>query len=178
MQSQRRVVPFRVLSRLSPRRGETSNTAIIIIVLAVVGGVLLLCAGVGVLFLLPAVQQAREAARRTQSKNHLKMMGLAAHNHHDAQQSFPTGLFTADGAALHSWQTEVLPYMEYGHLYSSLNLDAPWDDPANAPVFRNVIPTYSIHRTRPASPPPMAAPPRITASTRCSPCQISLSRSG
>jgi hypothetical protein len=149
MQSQRRVVPFRVLSRLSPRRGETSNSTVIIIVLAVVGGVLLLaCVPIMIALLLPAVQAAREAARRTQSQNNLKQMGLAAHNHHDAQMSFPTGLYTEDGAALHSWQTEMLPYMEQAHLYSSLNLDAPWDDPANAPVFRNVIPTY-LHPSEP-----------------------------
>ncbi len=133
------------------RRGETSNSTVIIIILAVIGGVLLLaCIPIMIALLLPAVQQAREAARRTQSKNNLKQIGLAAHNHHDVQQAFPTGLYTEDGTALHSWQTEMLPYMEQAHLYNSLNLDAPWDDPANAPVFRNVVMTY-LHPSEPGS---------------------------
>src|SRR5262245_3008809 len=67
--------------------------------------------------LLPAVQQAREAARRTQCKNHLKQIGLAAHNYHDAFLVFPLG----NGAALFGWKVFTLPYLEQNALYNAIN---------------------------------------------------------
>lgn len=125
------------------RRGETSNTTVVLIIVGVVAGILLLaCVPISIALLLPAVQQARQAARRTQSMNNLKQMGLAAHNFHDTQTNLPTGVFSAEGAPLHSWQTQMLPYVEQAPLFNSINLDQPWDDPANAPTFRSVIPTY------------------------------------
>jgi hypothetical protein len=125
------------------RRGETSNTTVVIIIVAVVAGILLLaCVPVSIALLLPAVQQARQAARRTQSMNNLKMMGLAVHTFHDANTHLPTGVFSADGAPLHSWQTQMLPFVEHAPLYDSINLEQPWDDPANSPMFRSVILTY------------------------------------
>jgi hypothetical protein len=125
------------------RHGETSNTTVIIIIVAVVAGILMLaCIPIMIALLLPAVQQAREAARRTASKNNLKQMGLAGHNFHDSNNELPIGLYSEDGTPLHSWQTQMLPFIEQAHLYNSINLDQPWDDSANAPIFRNPIMTY------------------------------------
>lgn len=74
--------------------------------------------------LLPAVQQAREAARRSQCKNNLKQMGLALHNYHDNLGTFPMGMCgwpgTADGA-LWGWGTYILPYLDQAPLYTTLS---------------------------------------------------------
>ncbi|MFM7869824.1 MAG: DUF1559 domain-containing protein, partial [Planctomycetaceae bacterium] len=83
--------------------------------------------------LLPAVQQAREAARRTQCKNNLKQIGLALHNYHDTHGRFPpTQIMVAYMGANntnpqprnHTWVSLVLPYLEQATLYSSINFSA------------------------------------------------------
>jgi len=80
--------------------------------------------------LLPAVQQAREAARRTQCKNNLKQIGLALHNYHDTYNAFPPGfvqfkLAASDGSGPVNcnwgWPTYILPYIDQGPLFSALN---------------------------------------------------------
>jgi prepilin-type N-terminal cleavage/methylation domain-containing protein len=87
--------------------------------------------------LLPAVQQAREAARRTQCKNNLKQFGLALHNYHDTHLMFPFGLlcdpcddncdvrFPGAGYAGYesgfSWGYYLLPFVEQTNLYNQLN---------------------------------------------------------
>ncbi|HVJ88093.1 MAG TPA: DUF1559 domain-containing protein [Caulifigura sp.] len=93
-------------------------------------------AGVSVMtaLLLPAVQQAREAARRTQSKNNLKQLGLALHNYHDVHNAFPAG--TIPNAALQpterlSWLADVLPYVDQAALYNQLDRTAAWNKGAN-----------------------------------------------
>ena len=87
-----------------------------------------------VALLLPAVQQAREAARRTQSKNNLKMIGLAMHNYHDTFQAFPTGTIPSKKLKpeeRQSWHVLLLPFMDQAPLYNQLQVDqresAQWD---------------------------------------------------
>ncbi len=80
--------------------------------------------------LLPAVQQAREAARRTQCKNNLKQLGLAMHNYHDSLNTFPPGVvdpgtscdLAAAGSAARFWggHTFILPYIDQAPLYNQL----------------------------------------------------------
>jgi hypothetical protein len=84
--------------------------------------------------LLPAVQAAREAARRTESKNHLKQLALAMHNYHSANGSFPAG--THSNPQLKpdkrlSWLVDLLPYLEFRPIYDEMDLKKAWDDPAN-----------------------------------------------
>lgn len=80
--------------------------------------------------LLPAVQQAREAARRTQCKNNLKQIGLALHNYHDVYLQFPcpfgiTALNAGGGERWgHSQWVALLPYMEQGNIYAQWNFNA------------------------------------------------------
>ncbi|MCA9117217.1 MAG: DUF1559 domain-containing protein [Planctomycetaceae bacterium] len=68
--------------------------------------------------LLPAVQQAREAARRTQCKNNLKQLGLALHSYHDVFGAFPIGSQQSYERA--NWRASILPYLDQAPLYNRL----------------------------------------------------------
>ena len=80
--------------------------------------------------LLPAVQQAREAARRTQCRNNLKQLGLALHNYHDNFNLFPNDMWTyqpgtAGMARNYSWMVMILPYIDQAPLYNAINFSQP-----------------------------------------------------
>lgn len=109
----------------SPRRGFTLIELLVVIAII----------AVLIALLLPAVQQAREAARRSQCKNNLKQLGLALHNYHDSNQVFPMGLsdsvwgnteLIGDGWA---WGAAVLPYLDQGPLFNQFNFNV---NPYNA----------------------------------------------
>jgi len=83
--------------------------------------------------LLPAVQQAREAARRTQCRNNLKQIGLAMHNYHDVYLTFPAG-WSVDGTNfnLQYWALSILPYMDQANVYNQWDHNVPNLDQAAA----------------------------------------------
>ena len=85
--------------------------------------------GILVSLLLPAVQQAREAARRSQCKNNLKQLGLAMHNYHDVHNTFPPALIAENSAdvggnmlANWSWGAMIAPYMDLANSYNTLKV--------------------------------------------------------
>ncbi len=99
--------------------------------------------------LLPAVQQAREAARRTQCKNNMRQIGLAFHNYHDTHQRFPQpsmiGLSVSTGLVMRSgssWCTMLLPYIEQANVYAQYNSSMSPYDAANAAAVQTVIPGF------------------------------------
>jgi prepilin-type N-terminal cleavage/methylation domain-containing protein len=83
--------------------------------------------------LLPAVQQAREAARRTQCKNNLKQIGLAIHNYADVFRFLPPSacvnptITTTGNNGSWGIHGRILPYLEQGNLYSNVDLSVAWD---------------------------------------------------
>ncbi|WP_373651841.1 DUF1559 domain-containing protein [Schlesneria sp. DSM 10557] len=105
--------------------------------------------------LLPAVQQAREAARRTQCKNNLKQLGLALHNYESTHSTFPPNLVPGGNYAYSAGNWGVLaylsPYIDQANLYNLMNLNAPtyaatapYDiaDPNNQIAAGTIIPSF------------------------------------
>jgi hypothetical protein len=124
----------------APQAGAAAaggGLAIAVVVLVVL---LTLCAGIGVALVLPAVQAARESARRSQSSNNLKQIGLALHNYHDTYNAFPPAVVTdANGRPLYSGRVLLLPFLEQNNLYKAFNLDEAWDSPTNLPISKTSV---------------------------------------
>lgn len=105
--------------------------------------------------LLPAVQQAREAARRSQCKNGLRQIGLALHNYHDTHGVFPSGYIVrnvaptdmagmeamTDGPGF-AWGTMILPMIEQSSIYNQLDFSINAHESPNIALGRSVIPTF------------------------------------
>ena len=99
--------------------------------------------GILIALLLPAVQAARESARRAQCVNNLKQIGIALHNYHDVYNTLPPGGFmneypTAPSPFLaklgYSTQARILPYLEQTALANLINFNYDWNAPPNAPA--------------------------------------------
>lgn len=109
--------------------------------------------GILIALLLPAVQAAREAARRAQCKNNMRQLGLAAHNYHNTYGVIPPGLiafspspgyggYTAQGAGVF-----LLPYIEQGNLYERYNSAKGYDHNDNQVVVNTPVPVYQCPST-------------------------------
>jgi len=135
--------------RANSRRGFTLIELLVVIAII----------AVLIALLLPAVQQAREAARRSQCKNNLKQLGLALHNYHDNAKLFPKACYavvdnispnspTSPTTSYHwegrSAQTLLLPYMDQGPLYKSINQRAWWD----STLATNGVSNRTVRRTQ------------------------------
>lgn len=101
--------------------------------------------------LLPAVQQAREAARRTQCKNNLKQIGLALHNYEGTHRRLPacgegTDYSTTPPSTWwgpHSLFSQILPYLDQGNTYQQFNFNVPYNgSPANIAASKQAIPAF------------------------------------
>jgi prepilin-type N-terminal cleavage/methylation domain-containing protein/prepilin-type processing-associated H-X9-DG protein len=123
----------RPVRRIGGRRGRGFTLVELLVVIAIIG--------ILVALLLPAVQAAREAARRSQCLNNMKQISLALINHHDTYGHFPSGYSPDTGWA---WGTAVLPFIEYSTLHDQLLTDAPMNpgDTAQLELMRTVIHEY------------------------------------
>jgi prepilin-type N-terminal cleavage/methylation domain-containing protein len=103
--------------------------------------------GILIALLLPAVQAAREAARRMQCSNNHKQIVLAMHLYHEQKGVFPVGLAnTATNNAYATWAIYLLPYLELGNLGDRFDPNVKWAEPwlngTNATVLRTKIQVY------------------------------------
>ncbi|NLF72780.1 MAG: DUF1559 domain-containing protein [Candidatus Anammoximicrobium sp.] len=99
--------------------------------------------GILVALLLPAIQAARESARRIQCANHLKQIGVALHNYHDSFQKFPYGW---DNRGV-GWTLHLLPFVELNSVYSTIHFQESgpgnWDSGSeNQLACETVVPVY------------------------------------
>ncbi len=112
--------------------------------------------GILIALLLPAVQAAREAARRAHCANNLKQIGLALHGYHEAKRSFPPGNIQrtagncpgmGEPTASYStrfgnWMIAILPYIEQSALYDSYDLSYTNESPENRAVRETKVAAY------------------------------------
>ncbi|MEZ6149724.1 MAG: DUF1559 domain-containing protein [Pirellulaceae bacterium] len=97
--------------------------------------------GILVGLLLPAVQAAREAARRMQCSNNLKQIGLSLHNYESTYKRLPSGSITSNGASPH---TVILPYMEGNNAYNLFNFAYDLNSSSlNSPAVRQQLAIYA-----------------------------------
>ncbi len=113
----------RMMNHTSSRSSRGFTLIELLVVIAIIAVLIAL--------LLPAVQQAREAARRMQCKNHLKQWGLALHNYADANSVLPlsaainlsSGAGTTDSWSVHA---RLLPYVDQATVYNTIDLGSDW----------------------------------------------------
>ena len=127
-----------------PRLARTRRTGFTLIELLVVIAII----AVLIALLLPAVQAAREAARRIGCVNNLKQIGLALHGYHDVQGTFPAGgwikLFgqpTTNNMNI-GWSAVILTWVEQRALYDSLNLTLPYSHGVNSTAAYTSLQVY------------------------------------
>jgi hypothetical protein len=96
---------------------------------------------------------SRSGAHRIVSTNNLKQISLAAQSYHDNQTAphLPQSTFDATGRPMHSWQTAILPYIEYGNIYNQIDQSKPWSDPVNMQAMAAPVKPF-LHPSLPYEP--------------------------
>jgi prepilin-type N-terminal cleavage/methylation domain-containing protein/prepilin-type processing-associated H-X9-DG protein len=122
-----------------PRSGFTLVE--LLVVIAIIGMLVAL--------LLPAIQAARESARRSQCQNNLKQVAIAVQSYHDVRKQFPMGRNRIDQKAV-SWAYFLLPQIEETAIYSAYDKNSPVNALANSATMRTPVETYACPTRRKA----------------------------
>lgn len=128
-----------------------------------------------VALLLPAVQQAREAARRASCQNNLKQIGIALHTYHEMQEALPPGWVSSNQVG---WTTFILPMLEQNTVYNKLNFSSKWVSDTTNPVITMKILRCPSDWGRPTLSTPSAARstyPGVSGSTLISTATVFVS---
>src|SRR5262245_57764577 len=122
----------------SPRQRRGFTLVELLVVIAIIGALVAL--------LLPAVQSAREAARRMKCQNHLKQIGLGLHSYHDVHGGLPSGGMSTTSAASANdgmgFHVFLLPYVEQSALYQQFNGSLPYNVAPNRDLGATKVALY------------------------------------
>lgn len=128
------------LSHLARSRSRGFTLIELLVVIAIIAILIAL--------LLPAVQQAREAARRSQCKNNLKQIGLALHNYHETHRCFPFSWMVGSDLNASVWSIQILPNLDQKPLWDQIDTNVgPWGSTANQQAISTVLPVYMCPST-------------------------------
>jgi len=145
-----------VASRGRPRRGFTLIELLVVIAII----------GVLIALLLPAVQAAREAARRAQCTNNMKQLGLALHNYHDSVGAFPIGRmgigydYSPQRGQRRTWAFSTLPFFEQNNLFNAINFNLQFYEAANTTIIRTPLNAFQCPSDSPSIQEPDTPYPR------------------
>ncbi|HWL08675.1 MAG TPA: DUF1559 domain-containing protein [Planctomicrobium sp.] len=163
------------MSRFRPRSHRAGFTLIELLVVIAIIAIL-------VALLLPAVQQARESARRTQCKNNLKQLGLACHNYVDTYKILPSGAYhdtlvtgsTLAYAHRHTWIESLFPFIDQANLYVKLDFAKRTNESPNLALLRDL---YIANLTCPSDPDAGLFIGARYSTNWCGPCTTTSERS-
>lgn len=119
-----------------------SSMPAIPLVTGIGGGSGIAVTGTLVALLLPAVQQARTAARRSSSKNNLKQIGLALHNYHDVHAQLPQGTVANEDLKPEkrlSWFASILPFLDQSPLHNQIDFEKGWESDENKELMKTAL---------------------------------------
>ncbi len=133
------------------RTGQAGFTLVELLVVITIIGIL-------IALLLPAVQAAREAARRLQCSNNLKQIGLGLHLHHEQSGTFPVGFYwpaspdVANQTRPSTWIFYILPYVEQQSIYDLVDWDTPFSYDGNIAITSKPLQLFQCPSDSPVDP--------------------------